>query len=159
MMQELFGGLLDFTTTQGGDIKIANGDIAMVRGVDWFCQEVSKILKSANDWYFVPGAGAALDRFHGQVNSRAVAGQIQELIVSKIKRQGINYPAEVEVKVVPLTRDEIKIYINIKYNYQTINISSVVFDLQNGSLKDTETVEKQQDMATPIKHPYATKFL
>jgi hypothetical protein len=159
MNDELFGGLRDFITTPNGDLKIVKEEIGEVQGIEWFTQEVSKILKSQTDWYFAPNAGAALDRFHGQVNSRATAGMIQDLLTSKIERQGINFPAELEVKVVPLSRDEIKVYINLKYGYQTINVSKVIFDLEGGFLRDTETIEQQQDMRTPNKHPYATKFV
>jgi hypothetical protein len=156
---QLFGGLSDFKTTPAGDITISNGDLQEVNGVDWFIQEVNKILKSSTDWYYFPNAGAGLERFYGQNNTRAVASQIQDLIKGKIERQGIHFPATIDVKVVPISRDEIKVYINLNYNQQVISVSNLIFDLQKGSLQETEEIAKNETQITPIKHPYASRFL
>ena len=156
---QLFGGLSDFKTTPTGDIVILNGDIQDVTGVDWFIQEVNKILKSSTDWYFFPNAGANLERFYGQNNTRTIASQIQDLIKGKIERQGIHFPATIDVRVVPISRDEVKVYINLNYNQQVINVSSLIFDLQKGSLKETEEIAQNETPVTSIKHPYASRFL
>lgn len=156
---DLFGGLRDFSLTEDGDLIIEQGDIKYSNGIEWFTQEVIKILKSSNDWYFAPDAGATLDRFHGQNNTRDTASIIKDVITSKIKRQGIHIPADLEVRVVPISLEEIKVYIMLKFNKETINITNVVFNLQDGMLKNVKDIVEQEDTATVIKHPYATKFL
>ncbi|HLD91541.1 MAG TPA: hypothetical protein VI911_11135 [Patescibacteria group bacterium] len=155
----LFSGLSDIATSSDGDMLVEGSDLKKVNGIDWFIQEVNKILRSANDWFFAPNAGAALDRFYGSNNTREIATEIQDIIKSKIERQGISFPATLNVRVVPLSRDEIKVYINLNFNNENINISKLIFDLQKGSIKETEEIEKQQSTKTPNKHPYAGKFL
>ena len=63
----LFSGLSDIATSSDGDMLVEGSDLKKVNGIDWFIQEVNKILRSANDWFFAPNAGAALDRFLVQI--------------------------------------------------------------------------------------------
>ena len=158
-MDELFGGLTDWVTTKDGDLQVSGNDIGTVAGIDWFTQEVNKILMSGNDWYFAPQSGASLDRFHGEINSKSTASQIQDLISNKIMQQGLHVPASLEVRVVPIDVSTIKVYINLTYATQVIPVTAVVFDLQNGYIKNTEVIQAQQDTRTPLKHPYAARFL
>lgn len=155
----LFDGLSDIAITPKGDLIIEGGDLKRVSGIEWFIQEVNKILRSSNDWFFAPNAGASLDRFYGENNTRDTAAKIEELIRGKIMQQGIHFPADLKVKVVPISRDEIKLYITLEYAYQTYDVTNLVFDMQKGSLIETQDIVAQQSTQTPIKHPYAGRFL
>ena len=155
---ELFGGLTDIGTTPDGELMIKNGDLQKVTGIDWFIGEVNKILRSANDWSFAPNAGVALDRFYGSMNTREIGNQISSLITAKIVRQRINFPADVVVTVVPLDRDSIKIYINLNYDFQVIEVSQLVYDLQKGTFMEASVTQPVINTTIPNKFPYARRF-
>ena len=155
----LFDGLIDVAISPDGDLLVENNDLKQVRGFEWFAQEVNKILRSGNDWYFAPNAGASLDMFYGQNNTREIAKQVEERIITKITQQGINFPAELVVRTIPISRDEIKVYINLIYENQSISVDKLVFDLQKGTLKETEEIEKNTSKLVPSKHPFATRFM
>jgi hypothetical protein len=151
---DLFEGLSDIATTTDGDIIIEGGDLKQVRGVDWFIQEVNKILRSSNDWAFAPNAGADLGQFLGATNTRSTATEIEETIKDKIKYQGIHFPAELTVKVVPLNINEIKLFINLKYENQIISVSKLIFNMQQGNMRSIEESETRQNTRATSKHPF-----
>lgn len=156
---ELFSGLEDIATTPDGDIIIENGDIKMVSGIDWFIQEVNKILRSGVDWYFAPNAGVDLEQFYGRVNSAELGRQIEELVKTKITRQNLNYPADLSVKVVPISISELKLYITLIFDRQTVSVTKMIYNLQNGLMKSTEDDVNQSNIIPPNKHPFASRVI
>ena len=156
---DIYGGLSDIAITSDGDFIVSSNELADVSGIDWFNLEVMKILKSGNDWSWAANAGASLDRFYGAMNTRVTANQITNLIQDKITQQNIQVPATLVVNVVPLDRDVIKIYINLDYNGQVTPVTALVFNLQQGTILDTDLTINQVTTGTPNKHPFSTKFL
>lgn len=156
---DLFAGLEDIATTPDGDIIIENGDIKMVTGIDWFIQEVNKILRSGSDWYFAPNAGVDLENFYGRPNTAELGREIENLVNTKILRQGINKPAQLSVKVVPVNIHELMLYITLLFDRQTISVTKMVYNLQNGLMKPMEDDVNQSPINTPNKHPFATRVI
>ena len=159
-MSELFQALKDIAMTNDGDIILDMSDVRYTRGVEWFIQEVNKILRSSNnEWFYAPSAGAHLERFYGENNTRAVAVNIEQTIKSKIERQKLNFPATLSVRAVPLSKSELKLYITLMYGNENIGVSSLVFDMQQGNLKETTDIISSQQPVTPIRNTYIKKFL
>lgn len=153
---DIFDGIKDIEMSIDGDFVVYNNDLKINTGITWFIQEVNKIVKSnAADWFFAPNAGADIMQYYGQINSRELGQKIQQDIKYKIEKQNINYPAELSVKVVPLSHTEIKCYITLNTGDRIIDVSRVIFNLNKGIQIDTEVIEKQENITIPNKHPYA----
>ena len=82
---ELFDGIKDIEMSIDGDFVVYNNDLKINTGINWFIQEVNKIVKSdAVDWFFAPNAGADMMQYYGQINNRELGQKIQQDIKYKI---------------------------------------------------------------------------
>jgi len=158
----VFSALYDFKMTPDGDLVIKDGDLELVNGMDWFIQEVTKILRTNNpDWNLHPNVGAGLDDFTGQPNTRAIGKAIENRIYDKITAEHIEFPGKLTVKVVPLTIDSIMVYVLLDVENETIPISKLAYNVQNGIMREieesTKPVEKPLNVI-PNRNPYVTRI-
>jgi hypothetical protein len=153
----LFSGLKDIAITADGDLAFAEGDLKTVSGIEWFIQEVNKILRSGTDWYFAPNAGANLESFYGSPNTRELGKRIEERIYDKITQQQIHVPGNLKVRVVPISKDAIDVFIDLDFANQTIGVSRLIFNLQSGFLRPVEI--EQEQVARPVKNPYLKRIV
>lgn len=137
-----FTGIIDLKMSPDGDLVIENGDLALVTGEDWFIQETNKIIRTNNpDWEFHPDVGASLEDFAGLPNTRETARAIEERLHDKITQDSIHIPGKLSVRAVPITVDEIAIYINLDIEGQAVEVSRKVFEFSDGIVRNPETGE------------------
>lgn len=164
-MPEAFTGIYDIKMTPDGDLSIKGNDLELVNGHDWFIQEVMKILKTNNpDWELHPNAGASLEDFVGQPNTRDVGRAMETRIYEKISEEGLNFPGKLTVRAVPLSTHEVYVYILLEVEDIRISVSKKVFDLVNGLQRNISEDEldmiaqKTSSRATPARNPYLTRI-
>lgn len=165
-MADVFAGLYDIKMTLDGDLVIDAGDIGLVNGIDWFVQEVNKIVRTNNpEWELHPNVGASLEDFAGQPNVREVGRAIEERLHAKITEDNIQFPGTLSIKVVPVSISDIKVYINLEIEDRTVPVSHVVFDYNNGVLRTVESTVPPPTIGTtaggtttPAKNPYLSRI-
>lgn len=162
-MADTFQSLIDLKMTEDGDLAVEFGDLAQTRGVEWFTQEVRKIVRTNNpDWVKHPNIGADLEEFAGLPNTRDTAGAIQRQLHDKITAENIHFPGELEVRVVPISADGIAVYIRLTLSGSTIPIDKVVFEFAQGVVRDMTTDEERSiepspptsQNTVPSSHPF-----
>jgi len=128
---ELFQFKSDILLSYDGDIDFNSGDILTVNGLEYIKRVVFKLLLTEmNDWGVYPNIGASPNRFTGEQNTRDIGKQIKQYIETNI-RQHIA-PATIDVKVVPINYDSVKIYLDIIVVSDIISTIPFTFDYVNG---------------------------
>lgn len=159
----LFQGIVDIAMSEDGDLVIEKGDLKLHNGINWLISEIQKILKTCNpEWRIHPNVGVGLDEFIGQPNNREVGKFIERKIREKIKAEGLDYPGDVDVQVVPISVSDIMIYINLKIGEQNIFLSKVIYDYSKGLItQSAETMvpeaENPQINRAP-SNPYLSRI-
>jgi len=123
----------DILLSYDTDIDFEQGDLMITSNADMIKRKVFKLLvTNLNDWKFDKSIGASPNRFTGEHNTR----QTGELIVSFLETniQPHIFPAIVEVKVVPINTDSIKIYITLYLEGSIIANMPFSMDFMNGLL-------------------------
>lgn len=128
---ELFQFKSDILLSYDTDIDFGTGDILVTNGLDFIKRKVFKFLiTEQTDWKTLPSIGASPNIFTGEQNTREVGKRIKQFIESNIQ-QHIS-PAVIDVRVVPINYDSIKIYLDIIVVTDIIATIPFTFDFING---------------------------
>ena len=127
----LFQFTSDILLSYDTDIDFGTGDLLVVNGLEFLKRKIFKLLiTETNDWKIIPTIGASPNRFTGEQNTRDIAKKIKQYIESNIQ-QHIS-PAQIDVIVVPINYDSIKIYIDILVVGVVVATIPFTFDYVNG---------------------------
>lgn len=134
----LYENMRDTMLSYEGDLVVGkNGDLNETSGIDLISREIHKILMTGvNEWTLYQGYGADLERFGGMPNSRRTAAEIKVALERAINNDNITFPADVNVKVVPMSRDSINVFIFIEIAELVQEVGRFVFDYSNGILNN-----------------------
>ena len=109
---DYFRFVTDIAMTYDTDIDFEDGDLMLCNGVDCLKRKVYGLLVTeVGDWKLYPDEGASLTPFVGKRNTRETGRMIEEYIIDKIQPHVI--PANVAVKVVPMSRESVKCYLDL----------------------------------------------
>ena len=160
-----FEDIYDIQMSEDGDLVIIDSDLALVNGVAWFIQEVSKIVKTNNPtWALHPNVGANVEDFAGQPNTREVARSIEKQVREAVTAEHIEMPGTIRVKAVPTSADSIVVYINLDVDGLTHSVSKVIFNYSNGLVspypidRDSITPQGGNPKLTGTKNPYFSRI-
>ncbi len=119
--------LLSFDT----DIDFKNGDLLISSGQDEIKRKVFKLLiTETGDWKIHKNVGASPIQFIGEKNNRETGMMIKEFIQSRLQEQlSTNI---VNVRVIPIDYESVKVYIDIITDSNTISIAPFTIDFING---------------------------
>jgi len=160
-MSEPFAPMVDILLSYEGDIEFSNGDIKLCRGIDCLKRDIFKILYTEpGDWKLYPQEGGSPNVFTGEPNTRENAKLLESYIVDRISPHII--PASAIVKVVPISRESVKVYIDI--NIAGMDILSIPFTLDyiNGIAypqidEEVDTIDSSRNhrynTIDGVKHP------
>lgn len=140
-MPGIFAGLTDVAMTLDGDLEIGDdGDFKLVDGFEWLYREVNKRVRTRNpEWVGHPTIGAGLAEFHGEKNTAAIAKKIRQRIKSSLGKGNIGFPGEFHVRVVPVSRDAIAIYIYLLVAGSRIELEKFIYEYDDGVVKAMST--------------------
>jgi len=128
---ELFQFRSDILLSYDTDIDFGTGDLLVANGLEFLKRKVFKLLiTEANDWKIMPDIGASPNRFTGEQNTRTIAKQIKQFVESNIQQHIA--PARIDIQVVPLNYDSVKIYLDILVADSIITTMPFTFDYVNG---------------------------
>lgn len=147
---EYFRGLTDVLLTYDTDLDFEDGDLMLSNGIDCLKRIIYKLLiTSPGDWKLYTDEGANPNEFIGQPNIRQTAKELEEFIIDKIQPHVV--PATVTVKVVPLSRESVKCYLDL--NVAGLDIVQIPFtmDYVNGFIYPqiddrVDTIESGKDI-------------
>ena len=151
-----FEYIYDMKMTDDGDLQVSDGDITLTNGVEWFIQEVHKILMTTNpEWWLHPNVGASLEDFAGLPNTREVGKAMEKRVHDRITVDNIEYPGNVVVKVVPISKDAVTMKVILEIGDLTEDISKISFDYNDGIIsfpdidaEEVKTVTRTTGQAT-----------
>ncbi len=151
----------DVLFTYDEDIDFANGDIMLTSGMDSMKRDIFKLLiTEAGDWDLYPNEGASPNTFIGEHNTRENAKLLENHLVEKI--QAHVRPATVTAKVVPISRESIKVYLEVNLANQDIVNIPFSMDFVNGFIypemdNEVDTLVSSKNTrynsSDSIKHP------
>ena len=128
---ELFQYNSDILLSYDTDIDFSMDDILLTNGLDFLKRKVFKLLITEfTDWKMDPTVGASPNKFTGEKNTRAMGQIIKQYMESKI--QPYIYPAVIDVKVVPIDYDSIKIYLDLIVATDIVSTIPFTLDFING---------------------------
>jgi len=128
---ELFEFKSDILLSYDTDIDFGAGDLLVVNGLELLKRKIFKLLiTEPTDWKMYPNVGASPNKFTGEQNTRELGNQIKQHLESRIS-QHIS-PAIIDVKVVPIDYDSVKIYLNVMVAGTVVSIIPFTFDFING---------------------------
>jgi hypothetical protein len=128
---DYFRFVTDVTLTYDTDLDFADGDLMRSNGVDAVKRKIYALLiTEPGDWKLYPDEGASLNPFIGEHNTRDTARRIEEYIIDKIQSHVV--PATVGVKVVPLSRESVKCYLDLSLAGVEITHIPFTMDFING---------------------------
>ncbi len=128
---DLFGARVDIHMSYDGDLEFDQGDIKLVRGIDYIKHLIYKVLTTEKgDWKIYPQEGGNPVIFLGEQNTRDTAKLLEGHLVSSLSPYVI--PATVSAKVVPLSHDSVKCYVDVNILGLTVTQIPFVLDYING---------------------------
>jgi hypothetical protein len=135
-----FLGRDDIMLTLEGDLVIdESGDFRMTTGFDWLAREMNKRVRTINpEWKQHPTIGANVETFAGRMLNHSLLAEIKNQITDSITRWGLQEPGDIDVRVVPVSHDEIAIYIFFTIAGVRQNLSKLVFNFDNGNVQYVE---------------------
>ncbi len=128
---EIFEPMSDILFTYDGDVEFENGDIKLCHGLECMKRDIFKLLiTSPGDWKLAPEEGASPNKFIGEQNTRDNAKKLENYLIEKI--QSHITPAAVNAKVIPISRESVKVYLEL--NIAGLDIVNIPFtmDFING---------------------------
>lgn len=146
-----YGTRVDIMMTLEGDLVVgANGDLKLTYGQDSVIRDINKVLRTTNpDWVTHPAIGAGLETFVGAQNTRETATMMERQITDAIIRAEILRPGDIpKVEVVPVSFDEVKVYISILSGLDQIDVSKVIIDFKNGFAEVSDELAEPQATVT-----------
>jgi len=146
---DYFAGLTDIGMTLDGDIMVGdNGDFLLVEGFEWLYREVNKRLRTENpEWMFHPTIGVSLSDFQGYPNTPEAAKELRQRIKYVLSKDNIAFPGEFNVRVVPVERDAIIVYIYLDMAGNRTELEKLIYDYSNGIV---QPIESNDTTYTPI---------
>lgn len=128
---DIFAGLVDIHMSYDGDIEFENGDLKLVSGVDYIKHLIYTVLTSdKGDWKLFPQEGGSPATFLGEQNTRETAKLLEGHLESSLAPYVI--PASVTAKVIPLSYDSVKCYIDVSVLGLTVAQIPFTLDYVNG---------------------------
>ena len=125
-MPEPFESLYDVFFSYDGDIDFENGDLKHSIGLDCLKRTVYKLMRTLpGSWPLYPDEGASPEKFIGEPNTREVGKKLEAWLIEKLERHVT--PASIITKVVPVSRESIKVYIDI--NIAGMDVLTVPFTI------------------------------
>jgi len=151
----------DILLSYDTDLDFENGDLMVTSGADMIKRKVFKLMiTNMNDWKRDKSIGASPNKFTGEPNTRQTGGLIKQFLESQIQPNIV--PAIIEVKVVPINTDSIKIYITLFLDGSIIGNMPFSLDFINGLLytqfddktdklisSDAIKINSVEDISTP----------
>jgi len=130
--------LIDFEWSGDGDFVIRNGDISDTENSIGmaFTQEIEDRTKSSiEDWKLLPGKGANLEDFEGQINNESTWKKLEAAIDFSFTKDGFLDQSDFVVTAAPVSNTEVAIRIDFNASLTNIIPDSkivikVVFDLE-----------------------------
>ena len=100
----------DIYLGEDGDIKDTSDD--QIRSLE---NEIQSVVKSEfGDWQAHPTLGANISEFKGEANTRELGKRIEERVSLRLTSIGLIQAADLKVKVLPVTRHEVMIVIQVQ---------------------------------------------
>jgi len=128
---DFFQNQSDILLSYDTDIDFQFDDLLITSGLDMIKRQVFKhLISELNDWKISPEIGASPNNFTGERNSRETGQLLKQFIESRIQ-QHID-PAVLNVKVVPINYDNVKIYIDINVSGNITSLQPLTLDYING---------------------------
>tara|TARA_Y100000310_G_C20475996_1_gene712441 strand:+ start:89 stop:598 length:510 start_codon:yes stop_codon:yes gene_type:complete len=128
---DIFSSLVDIHMSYEGDLNFENGDLKLVNGLDLVKRKVFKIITTEpSEWKLYPAEGGSPVKFIGEPNTRDIGQQIQSYLVEKISPHVI--PATVSARVVPISYDSVKCYLELDILGLKVTEIPFTMDLVNG---------------------------
>jgi hypothetical protein len=125
-MAEPFAPMTDIFLSYEGDIEFEGGDIKLCNGIECLKRDIFKLLiTEPGDWKIYPEEGASPNKFTGEQNTRDNARLLEKYVVEKVQPHVI--PATVIAKAVPISRESVKVYLDI--NIAGMDILNIPFTL------------------------------
>jgi len=130
---------VDLFFSSNGDFRLgSSGDLDTTVGYEYraLVQAIMKRLSSTKlDWPMQPGIGANLGDFVGQENSRATASRIKSRIVSELTRDHLVSGQNLQVQIVPVSKEAVLILIFIKVTDSSQPISiQLSYDMRENKM-------------------------
>jgi len=128
---DYFRGVIDVALTYDMDLDFQDGDLMLTQGIDAMKRIVYALLVTEpGDWKLYPDEGSSLTPFIGSRNTRDTARRIEEYIIDKIQPHVV--PATVAVRVVPLSRESVKCYLELTLAGVEVTHIPFTMDFING---------------------------
>lgn len=122
----------DLYFTESGDLALSSsGDIAMVDSPwrDHSQQAYIRLKTAIGDYLLYPGIGADLDRLIGMPQSEETGNLARFLVLQALTRDSVLSSYPIDVKVVPVSLQSIRIDVYITAGNRTELALSVIQDL------------------------------
>lgn len=128
---DYFRGVTDILLSYDTDLDFQDGDLMLCNGIDCLKRKVYTLLiTEPGDWKLYPDEGSSVNLFIGKQNTRETGRMIEEFIIDKIQSHVV--PATVAVKVVPLSRESVKCYLDLTLAGIEITHIPFTMDFVNG---------------------------
>jgi len=126
---------IDLYSNEFGDILVSNGDFVSTSENEertYIQQVIARMLSYPGDWTVYPWLGAGLSSYHGRLNTRETARDMESDITRALTEDGLIPKVALTVKVVPLTHTSVGVFIKIK---GITNALAFMFNLEDGEIK------------------------
>lgn len=153
-MAQVFDLINDVALSYDGDLILDdNGDLQTISGIEWFKREVNKIIRTRlREWRSEPDIGMDTEDFTGRINSRETAVDIKRRILEALTIDNFQSPGQFDIQVVPVSSNEISIFITYNIMGESYSVSKLLFNLdRNISQPITDELVSETQNTMPNK--------
>lgn len=128
---DIFSNVIDIYMSYDGDLDFENGDLKLASGLDLFKRKVFRIITTEpSEWKLYPNEGGNPVKYIGEPNTRETGQRIQAYLINKIAPHVI--PATVNCRVVPISYEVVKCYLDLDIMGLKVTEIPFTMDLING---------------------------
>lgn len=127
----VYEGFVDILLSGDTDIEFLDGDIRTTQGIDAMKRELLKrLITEKGDWPLYPNEGASANIFVGEPNTRDTSIALKKHLMERLS--SAVYPANLDVKIIPINFEEVSVIIKIILGNQMLGAINLKVDYING---------------------------
>jgi len=107
-----YNGKVDILFSYDTDIEFESGTIKLTNGVDHMKRKLFKLMQTVpGDWKIYRSVGAKPIEYIGRENTRETGKNLETFLYRQLTEE--MYPIDIRVQVVPISRESVKVYIEL----------------------------------------------
>ena len=155
---EPFINEVDIFLSYDGDLESENGDLKTTNGIDFIKRKVHKLLVTEpGDWKLYAKLGAKPTQFTGEPNTRRTGELLKQYLIDKLEVHVI--PANIDVRVIPIARDTVKVYIDLLLGEFLLGTIPFSIDFVNGIVYPDYDEEVDTFVSSKLHRFNSSKYL